>query len=383
MMPNGSGSVRELEEWLRASNADAARQLPDLLDLPPAVLRREMVGRAELRTAGMMEQLIALAQDALVRYPRRAYELTSILLDFAPMVEVPTDRAVVVVRLHASAWKEHARALCALNRSEEAREALTTARGLYKQTPAHDWYVATVDLLEAPLVHDGGDAAGALELVRRAGAEFALHHDYEHLVEARMLEVWMHCVAGNDVAADDVFTATADLAYLRRHPTLLARMTIKQARFHLRRGNAEVASRMFKQAAEAFEREGLMQEAIRTRWYLAESLTARSRIPEAISEYHKVWATLLDSGATNDAAIAAAEAVELLLVAGRDAEVPALTETLVDAFRPKLTQNALEALTYLDARAAAGTITRDDATTVRRYFEDLRQQPHARFHSLE
>jgi hypothetical protein len=52
-------------------------------------------------------------------------------------------------------------------------------------------------------------------------------------------------------------------------------------------------------------------------------------------------------------------------------------------FLPNLTQNALEAFTHLDARAAAGTITRADATSVRRYFEDLRQQPHARFVALE
>jgi tetratricopeptide (TPR) repeat protein len=383
MSPPPSGGLRELETWLRSSVAEAEERLPALLDLPAAMLRRELDARPELRTAGMMQRLIAVAQEALERYPRRAHELTSIVVEYAPALEASPERASVVRRIEGQGWQEHARALCALQRSGEAREALATARRLFGQTPANDWYIATVDLVEAPLLHDDGRHAEALELARHAASEFAMHHDYQHLVEARMLETWMLSVAGDDAAAADVWTATEEIARQRGHRTLHARLTGKIALFRLRRGDAAAASRLLAEAVEIFEDEGLTREAIRARWNLAEAATARGRLHEAISEYYKVRATLLATGATNDAAIVSAEIVEPLLVAGRDAEVPALAESLLATFRTTLTQNALEAFTWLHARAAAGTLTREDACTVRRFFEDLPHQPRARFEGTD
>ncbi|HEX6087869.1 MAG TPA: hypothetical protein VF266_25275 [Thermoanaerobaculia bacterium] len=383
MNPPASGGLRELESWLRSSVAEAEEQLPALLDLPAAMLRRELDARPELRTPGMMQRLIAVAHEALERYPRRAHELTSIVVAYASAMDAAPERASVVRRIEGQGWQEHARASCALQRTDEAREALATARRLFSQTPANDWYIATVDLVEAPLLHDDGRHAEALELVRHAAAEFAIHHDYQHLVEARMLETWMLSAAGDDAAAAEVWTATAEIARQRGHRTLHARLTSKIALFRLRRGDAEAATRMLAEAVQIFEEEGLSREAIRARWNLAEAATTRGRLHEAISEYYKVRATLLAEGASNDAAIVSAEIVELLLVAGRDAEVPALTESLLTTFHTRLTQNALEAFTWLHARATAGTITREDAATVRRFFEDLPHQPRARFAGLD
>ncbi|HYC89875.1 MAG TPA: hypothetical protein VEO54_11740 [Thermoanaerobaculia bacterium] len=341
MRPPLSGGLRDLEAWLRASVADAAERLPALLDLPASMLRRELDARPELRTPGMMQRLIAVAQDALERYPRRAHELTSIVVEYAPALEASPEWASVVRRIEGQGWQEHARALCALQRTGEAHEAL--------------------------------------ELVRHAALEFAIHHDYQHLVEARMMETWMLSFAGEDAAAANVWMATEDIARQRGHRTLHARLTGKIALFRLRRGDAEAASRLLTEAAEIFEEEGLTREAIRARWNLAEATTARGRLHEAISEYYKVRGTLLTVGAGTDAAIVSAEIVELLLVAGREAAVPVLTESLLDTFRTLLTQNALEAFTWLHARATAGTLTREDACTVRRFFEDLPHQPLARF----
>jgi tetratricopeptide (TPR) repeat protein len=378
-----SRGLRELEEWLRASVADAERRLPALLDLPPAVLRRELDTCRELRTAGMMQRLIALAAEAVDRYPLRAHELTSIVVEYTPFVEARPDRTAVLLRLQAQGWKEHARAANALGRTEEARAALATARRLFEQTPINAWYLATVDLVEAPLLYDAGEHAQALALVRGAASEFALHHDYEHLVEARMLETWMHWSAGNDDAATEVWTATAELAQQRGHRTLLARLTARIGVFQLRHGNPETASRLLTEATQAFEEEGLTREAVRTRWHLAEAATARRRLHEAISEYYKVRATLLATGSVVDAAIASAEIVELLLLAARDTELPSVTASFVDTFRPLLPLHALEAFTYLSARAARGDLTREDAAAVRRYFEDLPQMPQARFRAGE
>lgn len=380
-MPNSVGRASELEEWLRAGVSAAERELPGLLDLPPAALRRELAGRTALETAGLLHVLTRLAGQVVDQYPRRAHELTSVAVEL-PTPDVPEHRAGALARLRGLALMEHARALGALGQDDAARTALAESRSLLAQTPAYHWYLARVDLMEAPLVHDAGDPAAALELVRRAATEFELHHAFELLVEARMLEMWMHWKAGNDLATTGTWKEAADLAEMRRHPTLLARLSQKAGRLRLRSGKAEdveEAMRLLKHALAIFDREGLDAEAIQTRWNLAEALTARGRLHEAISEFHKLRATLLTVGRANEAAIASTEIVELLLIAGRDAEVPTFAASLPEEFRTRLTQNALEALTFLAARCAGGSVTRDEVAAVRRFFEDLRQRPNAWF----
>ena len=379
MEPPGPGSLRKLEAWLRASVAAAEEQLPPLLELPATLLRRELDARPELRTPGMLDCLNKVAREAVDRYPRRAHELTSIVVEYAPAVVAPADRASVVRRLHAEGWKEHARALCALGRNDEAREALAHARRLFLLTPSHDWYIAKVDLVEAPLIHDLGRHAEALALLRHAAWEFAFHHDYERLVEARMLETSMLWSAGDNDAAAEVWTATEEVARQRGHQTLLARLSSKVAIFQLRHGSIDTAVKLLKEAVKVFEEKGLTREAIRARWNLAEAATARGSFHTAIAEYYRVRGMLLSTGAINNAAIVSAEIVELLLLAGREPQVLPLTESLLTTFHTTLTQNALEAFTWLHARAAAETIRPEDAAEVRRFFEDLPHQPLARF----
>lgn len=370
----------ELELWFQASLAEADRLLPDLLDLPASVLRQQLTARPELRTAGMVQRLTEAAQAALHRFPLRARELTAVAVELAASISLPEGAATLADLLQGEAWREHANALLGLLETDEAQRAIDRARSSFRRLCAGERYQATVDLIEAGMLHDLDRREEALLLVRRAATVFAVVRDHEHYIEAQMLEARMLREAGDRRASTAVWRATVDVAQQRGDRLLMARFESWIGRFELRHGDPAEASSFFFAALTVFDEAGLETEATRARRGLAEAAAARGRIHEAISEFYKVRAELLAAGSVIDAAIVSCEILALLLEGGREAELTALAHTLVTSFRDAgMTQGALEAFTHLRARALAGNLTSDDIVNVRRYFEDLGQRPNGRF----
>jgi tetratricopeptide (TPR) repeat protein len=375
-----TAELRELAFWLDASRAEAERLLPDLIDLPASVLRQQFKTRPELRTAGMVQRLTQAAHDALERFPRRAHELTSIVVELAGAITLPDFAALLADELQGQAWREHANALCGLEETGQARRAIDLARSCFRRMAAGEWQQATVDLIEAEVLHGLGRRDEALLLVRRAANVFVVDLDQEHYIEAQMLEAGMLREAGDRRGATDVWRATVDVAQQRGDRILMARFESWIGRFELRQGDPAEASAFFFAALTVFDEAGLTAEATRARRGLAEAAAARGRIHEAVSEFYKVRAELLAAGSVIDAAIVSCEILALLLEGGREAELTALAHTLVTSFRDAgMTQGALEAFTFLRAHSGEGNLTSDDVVAVRRYFEDLGQRPNARF----
>jgi hypothetical protein len=202
--------------------------------------------------------------------------------------------------------------------------------------------------------------------------------DHARYLQACMLEAWMLKAAGDPAGAVELWKD----ALARQHgdAALMGHITAKLGLFELRHGSADEAAQLLASALQCLDAEGLAQDAIRARWHLAEALVARGRAREAVSEYHKVRAQLLAAGSLIDAAIASAEILLLLMEEGREAELPALTANFVHSFRDAgLPLHAIEPFAYLRGRAESGLLAHEDGVEVRRYFEDLRQHPLARF----
>lgn len=380
MNPRVPGALREFEQWLSASLAEADAVLPDLLELPAPLLAAELRSRPRFRTPGVLKRILAAARQARDRYPSRAQELTSIVTRYARSMAVPPAFAFVARTLQGEAWRDHAGALHAMGRAAKAARAIRTARELFDGTPGAEWQLATVDLVEAPLLHERGLHDEALLVVRRAAEQFGRAGDDTRYLEACMLECWMLRAAGDREGALRAWKALDEGARFRGNVLLTARTAAKLARFELRDGSAEEALGLLTHALALFEAGGAQDEAIRARWSAAECAAALGRLHEAVSEYHKVRAQLLARGSLTDAALASVESLQLLLLAGREPELPSLTTTLVETFRDAgMPINGIEALAYLRGRAAAGELTREDAVCVRRFFEDLPLDAKARF----
>ena len=379
-IPSG---LREFEQWLSASVAEAETLVPALLALPGPLLLRELRTRPALRTPGVLRRLLAVARDSVHRFPSRAYEITSIVVRYARAMEVPPEFVFVTRALQGEAWRDHATALRQIGRPAKAEHAIRVARRFIGDRIGGSQQLAMVDLIEAPLLHDRGLHEEALRMVRQAAQRFGLVRDHAGFLEARMLESWMLWAAGDQAAATEVWTATAEAARLGGDAALMARVAAKMGVFELRYGSASEASRLLTAALELFDARQVSEDAIRARWNLAEAAAAQGRFHEAISEYHIVRAHLLERGSLIQASIAAAEVLDLHLLAGREDQLPSLTATFVHVFREAgLPVNAMEAFAYLRGRAEAGALTRADVVLVRSFFEDLPQKPNARFRVL-
>jgi tetratricopeptide (TPR) repeat protein len=380
MNPRVPSSLREFEQWLSASLAEADAVLPDLLELPAPLLVEELRSQPRFRTPGVLKRILAAARHARDRYPSRAHELTSIVTRYARSMPVPPAFAFVSRTLQGEAWRDHASALHAMGRAAKAARAIRTARAFFQDTPGADWQSAIVDLVEAPLLHERGLHGEALVVARRAADWFGRARDDAHYLEACMLECWMLRAAGDREGAQRVWKALDEGARFRGNGLLTARTAAKLARFALRDGSAEEALELLTNALTLFEAAGAQDEAVRARWSAAECAAALGRLHEAVSEYHKVRAQLLARGSLTNAALASVESLQLLLLAGREPELPSLTTTFVETFRDAgMPINGIEALAYLRGRAAVGELTREDVVCARRFFEDLPLDAKARF----
>lgn len=379
-----AGLVRVLDvyRWLRASKTEAARVLPELLDLSGPDMSRELARRPEL-VLGVIQLLLPLLETAGERQPHRVRELTEVLVKHAKL-DVPPLFAETARYMEGTVWAAHASALRALQRYSEAREAVSIAYGIFREEPMSAWHVATTRAIEAEILHDLRGHPEALRLIREAAPVILLHGDRQRYVRARMSEAFMLCDTGDPRAAAEVWKAVADEAMQRGDRLLMAWLNNTVGVFELDQHRAEAATRHFKAAIEAFAATGHPSETARARRNLARALTARGRRHEAISEAYIVQSTLLESGDAVQAAIATIELVDRLFLEGRHAEVASVVESACSTLAEcGLRPHALQAWAYLRAGITRDALNHDEILIVGHYLEVLLLQPNAQFSRTE
>lgn len=166
--------LRELRDWLSQSVADAQAILPDLLDLSLPALHLKLSVHAQLRTAGMMQCLLDLAEQTLGRFRRHAYDLMSIAVEIVDELVLPRHERHIAQRLRGQAWKTHARALYSLGKLEAAYDAIARARAAFETTRGNEWYLATIDSVEARILRPGQRIWAFVSATENAGEHVTL-----------------------------------------------------------------------------------------------------------------------------------------------------------------------------------------------------------------
>jgi len=373
--------MRAMQQWLADSTAEARRLLPDLIELPAPLLSRELRTRPELRTPGVIQLLVTTGHDAIDRLTWRAHELLAVAVSHAAAIEVPLQFATTKRAVQVQAWLEYGRVLRVLGHLGKARRALKRARSLAAMLSGRHYYLAMIDLVEAPLLYDLGEREEALTMIGLAARQFAVYHDAERLVEARLIESSMILADGDSVRAAEVWNGTHEAARNSYDsPEVTGRMDLKIGLVELRDGNPAGAARLLASAVKRLHAAGLPDAAIRARSHYADACAARGRVDEALSEYRLAYSEMLLRGGLVDAASTAIEIADLLLTAGRTPELPPTLVRFVHTLRDAgLTVNALEPFAYLRARAESATLTRDDLRAARAFFGDLRLHPYTHF----
>jgi tetratricopeptide (TPR) repeat protein len=360
--------LHEMERRLQDNRAEAERWLPRLLTLSVPDLSHELAQHPELQP-GISRLLLEVVDDTVRRDANRAYELTAVVTEY-----VEANRSLscpeITPDLRAKAWTAHAGALRALGRHLEALVAIAAARGGDESRFGNAWSIALAEVEEARILHDMGETTEALLLIRRGAEVILLHGDVERYVKVRMYETLMLWETGQRTEAAEVWRTMAREASHRGDAVFMALLESATAVFQLRHGGAAAAARLFETAHQVFDKEGLTREAVRARWGVAEAAVARGRYHDAISEYYKVQALSLAAGNVREAALASAEIVDLLLLAGRVDEVPSLAELMMSVFAAPEQQKARMAWLILHECTLAGVLTPSRIDVVRRFFRD-------------
>ena len=365
----------DLERYVQESKAAAERRLPQLLELSGRTFTRELGRHPELQP-GLTMVLLERAHGAVDRDPARAHELTVAVLAQPAACPAPFRDTLI-----GRAWTTHADALRALGRYGQAHDALGAALESFGRTLRCSWYLADADVVRARILHEEERAPDeVLRRLRHAAGVFLFYGGVEDYIAARAIEAWIHWEAGDRNAAAAVWSETAGETLQRGNVVGIGLLHERMGILQLRHGFVEEAATCFDIALDAFQSAGRTSEALRARWHLAETAAARGDFDAAIAEFHRVQAMMLGARHVTDAAVATAEILELLLVAGRDDEVLPLAGDVVETFtHAGLTLNALRAWTFVRQRARAGQLTVEDVTAVRVYFERLPLRPNARF----
>jgi hypothetical protein len=365
-----------MERWLEANKTEAAQWLPGLLALSGPDLSHELARHPELQP-GISRLLLEVVDDTVSSDPARAHELTTVVIEW-----VGSDMCLpcqeMEPSLRANAWTAHAGALRGLGRNLEALAAIAAALDACRARYVSAWNTALAEVEEAKILHDMGESAEALRLIRGGAEVILLHGDVKRYVKVRMYEALILWETAGPAAAAEVWRTMAREAAHRGDALFMAVLESATAEFQLRHGHALAAAQLFEIAHDVFDDEGLTRETIRARRGLAEAAVARGRFHDAISEYYKVQALSLAAGDVREAALASAEIVELLLITGRKGEIPPLAGSLMNMFADPGQERARVIWLLIRNEALMGTLARARIEVVRCFFRDWTPQPNAR-----
>ncbi len=354
---------------LDTEDAEAAARVKQLLNGPSAWWRNAMRKEPAVRTAGMVRQLLRRMRELLERVPADALIVTTLATEIAEGLCVAQYPSDFVVGLRGQALRDHAFVLSYMGRYPDARAAAERAERLFKQTPVPDYELARLDLVRANILRGIERYEESIQLADRAAETFTRFGDRQAAVNARMyqaanlfqqrqyakaLAVWK--AIENDIESDDA------RSMLIHNLGICYRET----------GQLDAAAEHLSRAAAEFEILGRDTNRAKSRWALASTLMAAEKHEPAIKLLREVWRDFESYEMEADAALAALELAESLLVVNRPGEVPAICRALLDRFtRLGMSERAIVALAFLRESVASGHATPVHVRHVHDFLRDL------------
>jgi tetratricopeptide (TPR) repeat protein len=362
--PQMQQRLSDLTDRLRREDADAQKVTATLLVGPHAWWRTRFFQSNQIRTAGMVRELLRRIDVAYLEVPAQALEISAIAIEVAdslPVSEYPSD---MVIALRAHAAREHGFALYFLGRFHEALESADRAEQLFRQTPFPEYDLARVALVRASIYRAFDRMDEALALTRQSAATFLRFGDRKRFSNAVQTEGAILFKMGAMSEAATAWSSLEGEAEVRgdSRGILLKNLAV----CHNQLGNVTLAATYLTQALEIFTASGNEVEKVKARWGMAQLLASTSRQQEALPLLRDVQCQLERLGMEADAATAALEVAEILVTLNQPEEVPAICRALLDKFTQKgMTSRAVTALSFLREALAMGHATPELVRQVR------------------
>lgn len=321
-------------------------------------------------TAGMVAVLISRSEKVWARSPAEALDLVEIALDVANVLgadDYPYDH---VVKLRAQALRQQAFLLSFVGRHREAAAAADLSALLFKQTPIPVLELTRLDLVRSNIARNTEKYDQAIALARRAAETYLELGSREGWLKAREFE------GAALFSRQDYAGAAAVWTSMETYGVLLSAEQ-RAALLHnigfcaCETGNLDEAARCFALAAMEFDRLGLHVNRAKCRFAMGKALLASGKAAEAVEVLRQSWEDLEELGVRNDAALAALQLVESLLVVGRAEDVPEICRMLIArCTREGMDRGAMTAFAFLREAIATGSSSPTLAHHVYVYIRD-------------
>lgn len=369
--------VRDVLAWFAQVREDALTIGPELAAQPAAELEAYLQRRPQARCVGAFQHVLDVANRELDHQPRRARELTWFVLRHLDEVHGPSASPVPLLLFKARAWREHANALQMTDDLPGAFSAANRASALLGTNKACSFDRAVVQMVEAHIAWERGDATHALTVIRDSVATFDALRDQRRWVQARIFE-GMFEFGRDKRAAAEIFASVLPAAAELHDRRELARTYQNLWQCALALNDDNLARRSYAQADELYQQLGMDAERPLIRWGYGRYLAQRGHTEAALAEYDTARDALLAHGKLLSAAAVALDRVDVLFAVGRLAEARAICRSLVPTFMAAgILPQAMTALAYLAAHAE--TLDADRIKYVRDFFDVLDEHPEEEF----
>jgi len=287
------------------------------------------------------------------------------------VAEYPSD---FVIGVRAQALRDHAYALTYLGRYPDALQVADRAERLFKQSPLPEYELARLKLVRSIIYRSLERAGEAILLTREAANAFLRFGQHRRYIDARVFEASMLYKLGRTKEALAIWLELEKTPRINTTTRVIVLHDIGTAYQQLRKFG-EAADYLSRAAAE-YEMLGIKPELTRTRWMLARTLMMSKQVQNAIPLLREAWREFESLEMEADAALAALDLVEALLVVGDHEQVPPICRALLDRFtRAGMSSPAVTALAYLREAVAAGQATRTLVRHVQKFLREMPKEP--------
>jgi tetratricopeptide (TPR) repeat protein len=379
--PPDPGPLRELASRLDQERTAAQALLEPALTSLTAFREAEIERNPAFRTRGVVDVLNDSARPLRNSQPQFALATAAAAVSIArQLAKGDACPGRVLGRTHV----EHAWAFFFVGRYRDAEESLRRADTAFDDDPlATDWDRAHASLVRANTYRETHRFHEASAETLSAAAAFQAFGDERYFLIASLLEGGILFVqrdyrAGAEVL--DRLAADAERVGDRLH---FARARQTAGSCYTELGEHAKAAEYFFDALAVWDEWGLDVERVRTNWSIGVLHKSMGDLEDAIARIDEARRAFEGLGIVNDAAIARLDLAEVLLLAGRPAEVPDLLRDVVVSFASEgIMRNASIALAYLREAADSGPIEPRVVRHVRDYLEGLPLRPTSVFTPL-
>lgn len=320
-------------------------------------------------TAGIVRELLERMRQLLGRSPSHALHVTTLAIEITNQLEWHAYPPNFLAILRGQALRDHAFVLGYVGRFPEALETADRAEQLFLRTPVPDFEMARLQLVRASVYVSIDRVPDAIALAHESASVFLCFGDRPRYLDARTAEAAYHF---QRQSVREALAIWEDVAAQQEPTTERTRVGIIHniGLCYWELGELEKAASMFCDAMRQFERLDMVAERVRSRWALAMTLVAASRMAEAIPVLRSVQREFEELHMESDAALVGLKLAEALLIAGEADAVPDICRDVLARFqRIGMTSPVAPAMSLLEEALAAGCPTPND---VRRVHELLR-----------